>query len=639
MSFFALAICAIAIGAMTYFMGWLARSRTPGFNQALPKQKGPPSVSPAAAEAAAPSGPTVLILFGSQTGTAEMFAKTLHREAGLLGVPSKLQDIEDFAPHQLEDEAMVIFVLATYGEGEPTDSAKSFHDYLMDDSRALGSELTKVKFAVFALGDKQYKLFCQEGVEIDSRMKSLGAKRVYGLGQGDSGSNIEEEFDRWRKDLWPAVAHSLKLKLREESDEPYNCELKLKYVEATAASRDPFPKVASAVEPTQRLPVYGVVAENTELLRGAAVADRSVRHIVLDISDTLISYQAGDHLGVLPRNRPELVESYLTHLKIDSVEASKIITLQDKKFKNVFPARVSIRDVLTWYVDLAGVPKKSSLRAFAHCCSDPKEKADLLGALQVTPEGQAKYHDLVASCRNTLGFIEHYPSCVVPINLFLEVMPRMTPRYFSISSDQLAQPKQIFITVALVEGGVCTSMLAEAAVGTRIPIFVRKSTFHLPLRDKKRPIIMIGPGTGVAPLVGFLHRRRVWQEKNNELGEAMLFFGCRNQKDDYLYEEFINKAIGDKIITELHVAFSRDQPEKIYVQHMLQRQADSVWRLLDEGKANVYICGDAKYMAKDVDKVLLEIIQSKGGMSLDAAKQYITKLEKGDRFLKDVWSA
>lgn len=634
----ALALYAIAIGAFTYFMGWLARSRIPGHGQ-LPAQKAGPSVSsPTAASPAAPSD-SVLILFGSQTGTAEMFAKTLHREAGLLGVPSRLQDMEDYSTHSLEDEKMVIFVVATYGEGEPTDSAKNFHDYLMDDARSLGSELAKTKYAVFALGDKQYKLFCEEGVVIDNRMKALGAQRVYGLGQGDAGSNIEEEFDVWRKDLWPAVAHAMKLKLKEESDEPYVCELNLKYVDPASASKDPFPKVASAVEPTQKLPVYGVVAENTELLKGDNKDGRSVRHIALDISDTLISYQAGDHLGVLPCNRPELVDKYLARLAIDEAEAAKIITLQDKKFKNVFPARASIRTVLTWYIDLAGVPKKSTLRAFAHCCTDAEQKSDLLTALQVTPEGKERYHKLAAKCRNMLGFLEEYPSCTVPINLFFEVMPRMAPRYFSIASDQLSQPKQIFITVALVEGGVCTTMLSEAAIGARIPIFVRKSNFHLPLRDKKRPVIMIGPGTGVAPLVGFLHRRRVWQEKNNELGEAAFFFGCRNKADDYLYEEFIGKALEDKIISELHVAFSRDQAEKVYVQHLVKQNADTVWRILDEGKGNLYICGDAKHMAKDVEKALVEIIMAKGGLTTDAAKAYITKLEKSDRFLKDVWSA
>eukprot|EP00656_Telonema_subtile_P012811 TRINITY_DN16475_c0_g1_i4.p1 TRINITY_DN16475_c0_g1~~TRINITY_DN16475_c0_g1_i4.p1 ORF type:complete len:192 (+),score=22.27 TRINITY_DN16475_c0_g1_i4:35-610(+) len=168
---------------------------------------------------------------------------------------------------------------------------------------------------------------------------------------------------------------------------------------------------------------------------------------------------------------------------------------------------------------------------------------------------------------------------------------------------------------------------------------VRKSNFHLPLRAKNRPIIMIGPGTGVAPLIGFMHRRKAWQDKGNDIGDALLFFGCRNKSEDFIYEEFLGGCVSSGVLTTLDIAFSRDQAEKVYVQHRLKDHGDKIWTLINEGGANVYICGDAKYMAKDVEATLLDIFQKQGGMSADKANDFIAKLEKNGKYLKDVWSA
>lgn len=575
-----------------------------------------------------------LILFGSQTGTAEIYAKTLHRDGTQLGIVNRLQDVETYTPHTLSDECLVVFVVATYGEGEPTDSMKPFYDWLCDDMRD-PMELNGVKFAVFGLGDRQYKQFCQMGVEVDRRMVALGAKRVYGLGCGDAGRNMEEEFDAWRHDLWPAVGHALGIALKAETEEPVQPELTMRLWQEPAASL-PFPKMASALEPTQKHPVYATIAENRELLN--TTDGRSTRHLVLDISDTLITYQAGDHLGVLPCNSDKVVAEYLRVLKLDEAARTNVFSLQDKTLKNVFPARSTVRDALKWYIDLSGVPKKSTLRAFAHYCADPKEKEELLATLRITPEAQEKYHKLLQKLRTVFGFLRKFASCAVPIEIFLELMPRMSPRYFSIASDQLAHPKQIFITVAYVDGGVCTTMLRDAAVGARFPIFVRKSTFHLPLRAKNRPIVMIGPGTGVAPLLGFIHRRAAWKAKNNELGEALLFFGCRKKSEDFIYGDFLNQSLQAGVISSLDVAFSRDQSEKIYVQHRIEQRADDIWRILSAG-GNLYLCGDAKHMAKDVEAVLVKIIGRLGKLGETEAQAYLDAMAKGERYHKDVWSA
>lgn len=623
-------IATALVGAIVawFFFGGGSNS---GAKPVAPRAASPKGPVAAAAAAIPPSGPRVKIIFGSQTGTAEMFAKTLVRQGTKLGVPCQIADIEDYTGNALCDEQLVIFVVATYGEGEPTDTMKNFHDWLLETTE----DLSALKFAVFGLGDRQYKHFCQMGVDFDRRLSELGAQRVYGLGQGDAGRDIEEEFDAWSKELWPCVGAKLGIELKADVEEPVAPELVLKFFDQEPAPL-PFPKMASALEPTQKLPVYATVTQNVELLNGGSAEGRSTRHIVLDIGETLISYQAGDHLGVLPQNPASVVDDYLRILGVEDPE--RVVSLQDKNFKNSFPARVTIRTVFTWYLDLCGVPKKSTLRGFAFYCEDPAEKEELLRLLRVNPESQEQFKKLLHKLRTVFGFLRKFKSCRVPLGHFLELMPRMTPRYFSISSDQLRTPKELHITVAVVEGGVCTTMLAQSDVGTRIPVFVRKSNFHLPLRHKTKPVVMIGPGTGVAPLIGFCHRRIAWKAKGNEIGDALLFFGCRRRDEDFLYREFLEGCLDDRIITSLDVAFSREQHDKVYVQHRIAARAEELWALVQQG-AYIYICGDAKHMAKDVDATLLRIFSEQGGLSPADAEALIEKMTKEEKLLKDVWSA
>ncbi|KAG5500449.1 hypothetical protein JKF63_03542 [Porcisia hertigi] len=580
----------------------------------------------------------VTVLFGSQTGTAEMFAKTLTREGAKLGVTIKVCDVESYETGDMENENLVILICATYGEGEPTDTMKDFHDWIMDDCRLVGEELEKVKYAVFGLGDRQYKYFCEEAIVMDRRFDELGAKRIFGLGCGDAGNGqLEEQFDEWCKDLWPAVGRALNTTLKENTEELVEPQCRIKYWEEAEAPLA-FPKTASVLEPMQRLPVWVPVIRNEELLRHTE-AGYSTRAIDFSISNTIISYQAGDHLGILPCNSDEVVAQYLHALSISDEEASRVFSLQDKKtLKNVFPARVSVRTALKWYIDLAGPPKKSTLRAFAHSCSDPAQKEELLRILRVGPEAQKEFSKLCGKLRNVHGFLRKFDTAKVPLSLFLELMPRIVPRYYSIATDLLATSTSVGTAVAILDGGLCTSMLAKLQVGDQVPVFVRKSHFHLPLRDKKRPVVMIGAGTGVAPFIGFIARRGVWMQKGAELGKAMLFFGCRRHDEDHIFEEYCTKALHEGHLSVLDVAYSRDQSEKVYVQHRMKERAAEIWEMLASG-ANIYVCGDAKRMAKDVEAELKRIVEVNGNMSRDEATEYIKNMETEERYLKDVWSS
>ncbi|KPI88857.1 putative p450 reductase [Leptomonas seymouri] len=638
-------ICVSVLIALAGYFYFQLNRKAGGSYVTVPNATGSPRTK--ASGQGSPTSPTgdspkdnkeVLVLFGSQTGTAELFAKTLTREGTKLGVPIKICDVENYDTFNLEYERLVILVCATYGEGEPTDTMKDFHDWMLDDCRSVGEELANVKYTVFGLGDRQYKYFCEEGIAMDRRFEELGAKRVYGLCCGDSGSGqLEEQFDEWCRDLWPAVGRALNIKIKENAEEPVEPECRIKYWEEKEAPL-PFPKTASVLEPTQRLPVWVPMIKNEELLKATGDGN-STRAIDFNTSDTIISYQAGDHLGILPCNSDEVVAQYLNLLEVSDEDACRVFSLQDNKtLKNVFPARVTPRTALKWYIDLTGVPKKSTLRAFAHCCTNPSQKEALLRILRVNPEAQSEFARLCKQLRTIAGFLRHFDSAKVPLAFFLELMPRITPRYYSISSDILSTPNSVGTTVGIVDGGLCTSMLANMKIGDKVPVFVRKSTFHLPLRHKERPIIMVGPGTGVAPFIGFLERRRAWQQKGATLGKAILFFGCRRHAEDHIFEEYCKQALEDGVLSVLDTAYSRDQAHKIYVQHRLKERAAEVWEMLASG-ANVYVCGDAKFMAKDVDAEMRRIVATQGKKSPEAAEEFMKTMESEERYLKDVWSS
>lgn len=242
--------------------------------------------------------------------------------------------------------------------------------------------------------------------------------------------------------------------------------------------------------------------------------------------------------------------------------------------------------------------------------------------------------------RNTFGWLRKFSSAEIPDDLFLECMPRLQPRFYSIASDWRAQPNHIHICVAVEEGGVCTPHLASMQPGDKVPVFVRRSNFHPP-RAPTTPTVMIGPGTGIAPLVGILQRKLALKAKGEVLGPCHFFFGCRRSDEDYLYRELLEQCEAEGIITTLNVAFSRETDKKVYVQHLLAQCGQQVWDSLKNG-GNIYVCGDARRMARDVEDTLKQIIQTHGGETMkttQAAEDYLVMLEKRERYLKDVWSS
>jgi NADPH-ferrihemoprotein reductase len=585
----------------------------------------------------------LLVLYGSQTGTAEEFSHTLAEEANQYGFNAIAMDLVDYDPENLPNEKFVVFLVATYGEGEPTDNARDFYEWLKDESHD-SSLLENTKFAVFGLGNKQYKIYQAMSRFFDKRLEELGGTRVFKAGEGDADDNIEEDFEDWKANALPVFSETFETNadLGEQVFEPkYSLQIIGDDVDGSEAYI-----TARHLEPDAKNPYLSTVLVNKQLLRPNA-ENRSTVHVEFDLKGSKVRYEAGDHLAVLAENEPELVNGYISRLGVVD-QMSKIIALMHKDGKkgNHFPKKTTLKNVLTYFVDLASLPRKKVLKAFANYAQDEKEREYLKLLSANSDEGKREYHDFVSSkSRSTLDVLNHLKSVKIPLSHFLELMPRLQPRYYSIASSSQIHKDSVHVVVAVVryktelgktKEGVCSSYLERIAPGKKAYIYVRKSHFHLP-KDPSTPVLMIGPGTGVAPFVGFLQQRRALKEAGKKLGEAYLYFGCRRSEEDFIYEEHLKEAETNGYISKLHVAFSRDQDKKIYVQHMIKSHGTEIWRNLSKN-GYIFICGDAKYMAKDVEETLISIVHEHGNKSKEEARDFIEKMQTDSRYQKDVWA-
>merc|ERR1719285_644247 len=607
----------------------------------------------------------MVVFYGSQTGTAEEFAGRLAKEGARYGLKGLVADPEEEDMDELqklaevEDElggpCLAVFMLATYGEGDPTDNAVEFNEKLTNDDL----DLSGMNFAVFGLGNKTYEHFNAMGKFADKKLEDLGGKRIHVLGMGDDDANLEDDFITWKEAFWASVCAQFGI---EASNEEFNTR---QYDHKILEEGDFKPEKVYTGEGarlksfvTQRPPFdvknpfMAPITVNRNL--HGSNSGRVGLHLELDITGSRIRYDAGDHVAVYPINNTDLVNSIGSLLNIDMDQVFTMTNVdEDSTKKHPFPCPTTYRTALSHYVEITALPRTPIIKELAKYTTEPEEKAKLELMCSTTPEGKQEYQTwVVDGCRHVGHILADLPSCKPPIDHLLELLPRLQPRFYSIASSSKVHNTSVHICGVVVEykipdgrtnKGVATTWLqskvpvgeGEERLCPKVPVYIRRSQFRLPNRPQT-PVIMIGPGTGLAPFRGFIQERAYLKEQGKPVGPTVLFFGCRNKAYDYIYQDELEQWQTDGVL-DLHVAFSRDQEKKRYVTHLLNENGQHVWELLEQG-GHLYVCGDAKMMAKDVRNIIVDIAKVNGNMSESDADAFVKKLETQKRYSADVWS-
>lgn len=553
--------------------------------------------------AGAPAKPKISlpILYGSQTGTAEQLAKRMAAEAGKREFEPCVLEMNAFAKLDLKKEKRLLLVTSTWGDGDPPDNATAFWNFLNSSD---APRLEHLEYSVLALGDRNYANFCAAGKKMDARLEQLGARRIHECAECDT--DYEAPAKSWMEAVWGKLNVS-----PNESATP----------EPTATT-DTHAITTATIAPWSKTNRYPARLITNRKLNGTG-SDKDTRHFEIALGDSGLHYEAGDALGVMPSNCPALTNEILAALHCDGEEAIKLADGNETSFRKALLEHFQITRI-----------SSPMLTAFA----DRSEDATLKKMLD--PDSKPVLEKFLHG-REIIHLLQAYPDIRFTPAEFAANLPKLNPRLYSISSSPKMHPGEVHLTVAIVryenEGrrckGVCSTFLAERAdADTPVPVFVQPSHgFRLP-ENTDTPVIMIGPGTGIAPFRAFIEERKATGAK----GKNWLFFGDQRRATDFLYQRELESALSDGYLTRLDVAFSRDQAEKIYVQTRMLEQAKQLWAWLEEG-AHVYVCGDAKRMAKDVDAALHQIIQSAGARTAEDAAAYVQKLKQEKRYQRDVY--
>ena len=568
---------------------------------AAKSESGPSTVlSPVSAPVVAK---TLTILYASQTGNAKGVAKQLEQSASAAGITVKLTNVSDYKAKSLKSETHVLIIASTNGEGEPPDDAIEFHEFLLGKK---APKLPNLSYSVLALGDSSYEFFCQTGKDFDERLKALGAKQI--TPRVDCDVDYDSDSESWTL----SIVESLKEELTQQ--------------ETGLASVTSLGQVDLATAGAES--IYNKQNPlNAEFILSQKItgrdSEKDVRHIEIDLGESGLTYQAGDALGVYFENDSALVAELISVLKLTGEEKVKI---KIDGANQVF----TLTDALTTQLEITQTPP--SFVEFWAKISGNNELA-AIAADKNTAREYAGEHQII-------DVLEAAPTEIDP-QFFIEALRKITPRLYSIASAQAEVEEEVHLTVGLVSyekdgktrfGGASHYLADGLEESQSVRVFVEHNdNFRLPT-DSNTPVIMIGPGTGVAPFRAFMQQR----EADEASGDNWMFFGDQTFTQDFLYQVEWQNYLKSGLLTRMDVAFSRDQAEKIYVQDRLKEQAKEVFAWLERG-AHLYICGDMSRMAKDVEAALIEIISEQGQLSSEDAEQYLKDLRSNKRYQKDVY--
>ena len=612
----------------------------------------------------------VLILFGTQSGNSEDLASQLAKSASSHGLTPKVADMETASVEQMAQSERILIICSTWGEGDMPDSAEELWDSISAED---APRMENTHFSVCALGDTSYEFFCQSGIDWDNRLEELGAKRVFP--RKDCDVDFDEPYAEWANGALPAISAVVGVSVPEPEEEVDAVEEVSVKIEANIPEK----KINTETEVktkekdskwSMKNPYMTTISEK-DILNGPG-ATKETRHVSILLGDSGLTYRAGDAIGIIPENPESTVNSLIELLGFDpeqEVEShSGTVTLYDalkkdyeihrlnKKFVKAMPELVSGGSETTIEIKLVR-SERANVRNGSSFAWELKHKTEILPKnypIQSTNNPSARAEEISKDndtiedyiwSRDYVDALEQFPSLKFDKpEKFLSYLDKLKGRLYSIASSPDAHPGEVQLTIAIVRynhhdrdrAGLCTGYLAdEVEVGdTQFGVYMSPTKSFLLPEDQSTDIIMVGPGTGIAPFRAFIEQR----EFDKSTGRNWLFFGDQHEATEYYYKDQIEAWLDDETLYKYTTAWSRDQAEKIYVQTRMLEHAEEIWEWIDGG-AYFYVCGDKNYMAKDVHAALIKICSEQGGMGLEKATEFVTQTLMKDekRYLRDVY--
>lgn len=537
------------------------------------------------------------VLFGTESGNAESLADQTVKAAAKAGFKAKAVSMGDIKPAKLKGVKNLLIIVSTWGEGDPPENAIDFHkDFMSDQSLRLEG----TRYSVLSLGDTSYEHFCKIGIDFDARLEALGAQRIFE--RKDCDVDFDEDYAIWQKSVLAAFSE-------------------LTSVSTSSAAETLLVTPAATTVSYSRKNPFPSNLETRVLLNGKGSSKETI-HLEFDLEGSGLTYEAGDALAVIPANALDVVESILETTKLDGTTT---VTLKE--------GDCTLHDALTHKLEITTItlPVLKRYNEFA-------QNADLDALIH--PDNKPRFNDYING-RELIDILTDFPAKELTANGLAGALRKLPPRLYSIASSPKAHPGEVHLTVGVVRyhtngrqrKGVCSSYLADRIQESETAkVFVSPNKhFKIP-NDPDAPLIMVGPGTGIAPFRAFIEERQAIGAK----GKNWLFFGDQHYLTDFLYQTEWQDYLSDGILTKLDVAFSRDQANKVYVQDRMRENAKELYNWLQEG-ATFCVCGEASRMAHDVDKALHDIVAQEGKISEDAATEYVKKLKADKRYLLDVY--
>ncbi|MCS2164832.1 NADPH-dependent assimilatory sulfite reductase flavoprotein subunit [Scandinavium manionii] len=549
------------------------------------------TAAPAAVEA-----PAITLISASQTGNARRVAEQLRDDLLAAKLNVKLVNAGDYKFKQIAQEKLLVVVTSTQGEGEPPEEAVALHKFLFSKK---APKLNGTAFAVFGLGDTSYEFFCQSGKDFDNKLAELGGERL--LDRVDTDVEYQPAAAEWRERIVEV------LKARAPKETP---------AQAAASATGVVNDVHSSPY-TKEAPLTASLAVNQKIT--GRDSEKDVRHIEIDLADSGLRYQPGDALGVWYQNDPALVK-----------ELAELVWLKGNEPVTVNGQTLPLSEALEWHTELT-----------VNTANIVENYATLTRSESLLPLVGDKVKLQHYAATTPIVDMVRFSPAQLDADALIGLLRPLMPRLYSIASSQAEVETEVHITVGAVRfdiegrartGGASGFLADRIEEDGEIRVFIEHNdNFRLPA-NPETPVIMIGPGTGIAPFRAFMQQRAA----DGAEGKNWLFFGNPHFTDDFLYQVEWQRYVKEGVLTKIDLAWSRDQKEKVYVQDKLREQGAELWRWINDG-AHIYVCGDANRMAKDVEQALLEVIAEFGAMDTETADEYLSELRVERRYQRDVY--